>query len=72
MMMHNDIYHPQNIPQSVKDPVINCYTDRSVKAEIKEEVKEWDEGQCVEDSNLDTDNIVDCGQYVQVEMNMTK
>ena len=68
-MMHNDIYHPQNVLQSVKDPVINCYTDSGVKEEIKEEVKEWDEGQCVEDS---TDNLVDCGQYVQVKMNMTK
>ena len=67
-MMHNDIYHPQNIPQSINDPV-NCFTDSGVKQEIKEEVKEWDEGQCVE---VSTDNLVDCGQYVQVEMNMTK
>jgi KRAB domain-containing zinc finger protein len=44
----------------------------AVKQEIKEEVVESDEGQGVDNSNLDTDNLVDCSQYLQVQMNFTK
>ena len=71
-MMHKDINHSQPIPQSVEDPfTIDNYTGSGVKQEVKEEVKVTDEGQGVEDSNLDTDHLVDCSQYVQVEMNLT-
>jgi hypothetical protein len=38
--------------------------------EIKEDVKELDEGQGVDDSNLDTDTFVDFSEYVQVQMNL--
>ena len=52
---------------------MNYYTTESgVKEEIKEEVMEPDEGQGVEDSNLDTDIPADCSEYVQVQMNLTK
>ena len=51
---------------------MNDYTESVVKEEIKEEVMESDEGQGVEDSNLDDDNPVDCSQYVQVQTNSTK
>ena len=45
--------------ESSDDPISIAYsTDCIVKKEIKEEVKESDEGQGVEDSNLETDNIV--------------
>ena len=33
--------------------------------------EEADEGQGGEDSNLDTNNPVDCSQYVQIQMNLT-
>ena len=36
-------------------------TETYIKEEIKEEV---DEGQGFDDSNLDTDNLVDCSEYV--------
>ena len=47
-------------------------TESGVKQEIKEEVQEFGEGQGVEDSNLDTDNLVDCSEFVQVQMNLPK
>ena len=73
LMMHKDINHSQPIPQSVEDPLpIDNYTGSGVKQEVKKEVKELDEGQGVEDSNLDTDHLVDCSKYLQVEMNLTK
>ena len=72
LMMHKDINHSQNISQIYEDPSpMNYYTESGVKEEIKEEVMESDEGQGVEDDNLDTDNSVDCSQYVQVQMNLT-
>jgi hypothetical protein len=40
-------------------------TETDIKEEIKEEV---DEEQGFDDSNLDTDNLVYCSQYVQVQM----
>ena len=46
-----------------KDSLPDEYT---IKEEIKEKVKESDEEQGAKDSNLDTDNLVDCSQYVQV------
>ena len=49
---------------------MNDYTESDVKEDIKEELIESDEGQGVEDSNLDTHNPVDCSQYVQVQMNL--
>ena len=56
--------------ENVYDPSsISCSTETYVKNEIKEEV---DEEQGFDDSNLDTDNLVDCSEYVQVEMNLTK
>ena len=51
---------------------VDYYTENNVKEEIKEEVNESDEGQGVEDSNLDTDNLVDCSEYVSVQMNLPK
>ena len=48
------------------------FTELGGNLEIKEEVKEEDEGQGVDDSNLDTDNLVDCSEYVKVEMNFSK
>ena len=48
---------------------ISCSTETYIKKEIKEEV---DKEQGFEDSNLDTDNLVDCSEYVQVQMNLTK
>ena len=50
---------------------MNYYTESGVKEDIKEEVIESDEGQGVEDSNLGTDNPVDCSEYVQVQMHLT-
>ena len=52
--------------ESVDDP-----TESYIKLEIKEEAKEMDEGQGVEDSNLYADSLVDCSEYVQVQMNLT-
>ena len=49
----------------------NQHNDSGFK-EIKEEVKESDEVQGVENSNLDTDHPVDCSQFVQVQMHLTK
>ena len=46
---------------------MDYYTVNNVKQEIKEEVNESDEEQ---GSNLDHDNLVDCSQYVQVQMNL--
>ena len=43
-------------------------TENYIKEEIKEEV---DEGHGGEDSNLDTDSLVDCSEFVQVQMNLT-
>ena len=55
--------------ESVEDPFpIHYYTESVVKQEIKEEVEESDEDDSVSDSNLDTDQPVDCSQYVQVQM----
>ena len=51
---------------------ISYSTENYIKEEIKEEVNEFDEGQGVDHSNLDTDNLVDCSEYVQVQMNLTK
>ena len=47
-------------------------SESGVKQEIKEEVKEVDEGPGVQDSNLDIDNLVDFSKYVQVHMNLPK
>ena len=56
--------------KSVVDPSpIDYYTIGNIKEEIKEEV---DEEQGFDDSNLDTDNLVDCSEFVQVQMNLTK
>ena len=46
-------------------------TEIVVKQEIKEEVKDSDEEQGIEDSNVDTDNLVDGSKYVQVQMNLS-
>ena len=55
------------------DPSFLSYsTETYIKQEIKEEVKEVDEGQGFDDSNLDTNTFVDCSEYVQVQMNLTK
>ena len=59
--------------ESVVDPSpIDYYTFSNVKEEIKEEVNESDEEQGVDDSKLDTDKLVVCSEYVQVQMNLTK
>ena len=64
-MMHKDINHSQNIQPGGEDPSpLNNYTESGVKEEIKEEVIESVEVQGVEDSNLDTQNPVDCSEYV--------
>ena len=73
LMMHKDINHSQAISLSVEDPLpIDNYTGSGVRQEVKEEVKESDEGQGVDDSNLDTDHLVDCSQYLQVQINLAK
>ena len=65
-MMHKDVNHTQHIHEQSIDTV-NYNTNSSIKQEVKEEVKELDEGEGVNDSNL-----VDYSQYVQVQMNLTK
>jgi uncharacterized Zn-finger protein len=56
--------------ENVDDPSsISLSTERYIKEEIKDEV---DEGQGFEDSNLATDNLVDCSEYIQVQMNLPK
>jgi hypothetical protein len=63
----------EKIKENVYDPSSMSYSTKTyIKEEIKEEVNESDEGQDVDDSNLDTDNLVDCREYVQVQMNLTK
>ena len=55
--------------ESVDDPSSSIYyTENYTMQEIKEEIKDLGEG--VEDSNLDTDNLVECSEYVQVQMNL--
>ena len=50
--------------ESVDGPSSISYsTETDINEEIKEEV---DEEQGVDDSNLDSDNLVDCSEYVQV------
>ena len=59
--------------ESVDGPSSMSYsTEIVLKQEIKEEVKDSDEEQGVEDSNVDTGNLVNCSEYVQVQMNLTK
>ena len=59
--------------QSVDDPIPMAYsTEGSVMQGIEEEVKEPNGEHSVENSNLDTDNLVDCSEYVQVQMNFPK
>ena len=66
-MMHKDINHSQS------DDTVNCSTATIINQECKEEADEdVDEGQDVEDTNLDTDHLVDCSQYVQVQMKLSK
>ena len=63
----------QDIKEKIKDEesvTSDYFTESIVEHEIKDEVK--DEGQVLEDFNLDTDNLVDCSQYVQVQMNLPK
>ena len=56
----------------VVDPSLIDYCT-FVKQEIKEEVlTEMDEEEGVDDFNLDTDNLVDCSGYVQVQMNLVE
>jgi hypothetical protein len=59
----------KKIKEKVDDLSSTRYsTETYIKEEIKEEVNESDEEQGVYDSNLDTDNLVDCSEYVQVQM----
>ena len=65
----------ENIKEEIKEEEsvvdlspIDYYTLSKVKEEIKEEVNESDEDQGVYDSNHDTDNLIDCSEYVQVQM----
>ena len=68
-----DIKEEINEEESVDDPSSISYpTESDIKLEIKEEVKELDEGQGVEDSNLYIENLIDCSAYVQVQMNLPK
>ena len=56
--------------ENVGDPSSISYsTETHIKEEIKEEA---DEEQGFGGSNLDTDNLVDCSEYVQVQLNLTK
>ena len=60
----------EKIKENVYDPSFISYsTETYIKQEIKEEVTDSDEEQGFDDSNLDTDNLVDCSEYVQVQMN---
>ena len=69
-MNEKDIKEEIKEEESNDDPSYLIYsTENYIKEEIKEEA---DEEQGVEDSNLDTDNLVDCSEYVQVQMNLTK
>ena len=70
--MSEDIKKETEEEEIVNNPSTSYSTESYCKQEIKEEVKELDDGQGAEDSNLDTDNLVDCSQYVQVEMNLSK
>ena len=56
--------------ESVDNALSSYITDSSIKEEIKEEVEESDQEESVDDSNLDTDNLVDSSEYVQVQMNL--
>ena len=64
-----EIKEEENVDDSL---TFNHFTESVVKQEIKEEGNVLDEGQGVEDSNLDTDHPVDCSQYVQVQMNLSQ
>ena len=71
-MMHKDINHSQHI-SAQSDDAVNCSTYTIINQECKEEADEdVDEGQDVEDTNLDADHLVDCSQYVQVQMKLSK
>ena len=48
---------------------LSISTETDINQEIKEEICEE---QGLDDSNLDNDNLVDCSEYVQVQMNHTK
>ena len=69
-IIEEDIKEEIKEEESVDDPSsINYSTETYIKQEIKEEM---DLEQGVEDSNLDTDNLVDCSEYVQVQMNQVE
>ena len=68
--MSEDIKKETEEEEIVNNPSTSYSTESYLKQEIKEEVKELDDG--AEDSNLDTGNLVDCSQYAQVEMNLSK
>ena len=67
----NDI---ETIKEEIKEedsfdiPSLIYSNESYVEINIKEEA---DEGQGGEDSNLDTNNPVDCSQYVQIQMNLS-
>ena len=47
--------------------IVNYHSECGVKGEVQEDFEEGDEGQGAEDSNL-----IDCSEYVQAQMNLTK
>jgi len=55
--------------ENYNPPPLGYYTETDEKQVIKEEVKELDEEHDVEDSNLDPKHLVNCSEYVQVQMN---
>ena len=68
-----DIKEELKEEESVDDSLFMRFSTEIVaKQEIKEEVKDLDEEQGGEDSNVDTGNLVNCSEYVQVQMNLTK
>ena len=61
-----DIKEEVKEEDSVDDPSSMSYScETYTNQEIKEEFRELNGEQSVEDSNLDTDNLVGCSEYVQ-------
>ena len=62
-----EIKEEESFTDNAPFPII-LITESIVKQEIKEESYER---LGFEDSNLDTDHLLDCSDYVQVQMNLT-
>jgi hypothetical protein len=65
-----EIKEEESFTDNAPFPII-LITESIVKQEINEELKESYERLGFDDSNLDTDHLLDCSDYVQVQMNLT-